>query len=64
MRPNVNLKSALLEAGVTQRELAKKVHLHETVISLVIRGRYVLDEGQRERIALVLGHPVEELFND
>lgn len=59
---NFRLKIAILEAGLTQRELARRVGLHESLVSLIARGRYNPDPLQEARIATALGRDVSELF--
>lgn len=58
---NIKLKVAIMKAGVSQRNLSKKTGIHESVISLAVRGRYLLDKEQKKRIAGVLNCDEEEL---
>jgi transcriptional regulator with XRE-family HTH domain len=56
------LRLAILENGCTQREIAAKAGIHESIISLVVNGRYIPDERQRRNIAIALGRYEDELF--
>ena len=60
---NVALKSTLFERSISQRELSTKTGIAESLISLAIHGRYILDNDQKKKIAEVLGKPVQELFD-
>ena len=62
-KPNTRLKSALLENGMTQRDLARKAKVSEFYISMNIQGRYLFTDNDRMKIALVLGRDETELFN-
>jgi transcriptional regulator with XRE-family HTH domain len=61
-KPNTKLKAALLEAGMTQRGLAEKTKIPENYISMVIHGKYFLDEMQMLKVAVVLGREETRLF--
>jgi transcriptional regulator with XRE-family HTH domain len=61
---NKRLKVAFIESGKTQREVAREIGLSEALLSMAVRGRYLLDESQRRRVAIALGKPVEELFEN
>ena len=54
LAPNIPLKISILEAGLTQRDLSNAVQIGESVLSMAVRGRYVLDAQQRQRIREVL----------
>ena len=62
MNRNVALKAAIFEAGLTQRELARRVGISESQISLALSGRFVLSEKEKDRISKELLKPVKELF--
>ncbi len=59
---NLKLKTAILEAGITQKELAQKTQINEGLLSLGVNGRYIFDAIQKARIAKALKKPVSELF--
>lgn len=46
MKYNANLKCILKESGVTQRELGKRINEHESIICLLINGRYEFPESR------------------
>jgi transcriptional regulator with XRE-family HTH domain len=55
------INEARKEKGLTQEELALRVDLHETYISLIERGRRNPTWGTVRRISLALGVPLPEL---
>ena len=57
-------KKAAADAGLSQRELAKKVGINRTLISMYVRGRYVLSEIERKKIARTLKVPEASIFSD
>lgn len=59
---NTTLLVAIRERNLTQRSLAQLVGIHETLISLVVNGRYRLDSMQQKKVAAVLGKTPKELF--
>jgi len=59
---NLKFKMAILEAGLTQKKIAKESGLQESIISLVSRGRYNPDSVQRAKIARAIGRLESELF--
>jgi transcriptional regulator with XRE-family HTH domain len=56
------LKLAILESGFKQRFVARKSGLSENRLTCAVTGRCQLTEGERERVAEVLGKEVSELF--
>ncbi|MDB4442245.1 helix-turn-helix domain-containing protein [bacterium] len=56
------LKIAILERNITQRELARKAGIHESIISLIATGRYIPDGRQKELISNVVEVEPENLF--
>ena len=64
MSPNKNLeiKKRLLEADMTQKQLSRQTDIGENYISLIIKGRYVPNEWQMDRIAKALNCQPEEIF--
>ena len=59
----VNLLIALRVLGLKQKDFAKLVGQHPSVISRVITGVYNLNRDQEEIYANALGVPRDELFN-
>ena len=59
---NTKLKGAILEAGLTQRELAKKARIPEFYISMAIHGKFIFDTLQMAKIASTLGKTEDDLF--
>ena len=59
---NGRLKTALLEEGWSQRELARRTSINEFYISMAINGRYVLSEQDKLKICAALGRRENELF--
>ena len=64
MRKLTKLKLELWLRGQTQRELAERSGLNESVISLILNGRYLPDSIQRARIADALQKPEKEVFSE
>jgi len=61
---NIKFQIALLEANMCQRDLAKATGINEALISLGVRGRYIFNEQQKEKISKYLRKPVNELFSN
>lgn len=59
---NWELKKVIFENGMSQRELAKKARIHESLISMAVRGKYNLDGIQKAKIAKAIGKPENEIF--
>ena len=59
---NIALKVALLEKGMSQRELAMQARIAETRISQIIRGWERPTFEMKESICNVLDKEIEELF--
>ncbi|HEV2790460.1 MAG TPA: helix-turn-helix transcriptional regulator [Solirubrobacterales bacterium] len=55
------VNEARKEKGLTQEELALRVDLHETYISLIERGQRNPTMGVVRRISHILGVPLSEL---
>lgn len=58
----LKLKIAMLEKGISGRQLAREVGINESIMSLVVNGKYNLSPDQQERIARVLEKPIDQLF--
>jgi len=59
---NLKLKNRLITIGMTQRELATKAGIPEAHMSMAVRGKYILTEQKRDRIAEILCCAVSDLF--
>lgn len=59
---NTKLKGVLFDKGITQREIARKSEITEAILSMIIHGKYVPDDGQRKKIAAVLRMKERDLF--
>jgi transcriptional regulator with XRE-family HTH domain len=55
---------ALKERGLKQRDFARLVGDHETVVSRVINGIWNLDEERKIRYAKILKKKPEDLFGE
>jgi len=60
---NINFLKAIRERNLSQKEFARLVGDHETLISRVVRGHWNLDEERKIRYAKVLNKKPEELFS-
>ena len=63
MAENRRLMAARVLAGMTQRELARRVGTKEIEISRIETGRVCPREEVKRRIAEVLGKPAFEIFD-
>lgn len=59
---NVALKTALFATGKHQQRVAKAARISPQKLSHVLRGRRVLDDDEKARLAKVLGKSEDELF--
>lgn len=55
------LRLAVVQSGLSQREIAEQVGLNETRFSRIVNGLHC-DHSTRQRIALALGRNVCELW--
>jgi transcriptional regulator with XRE-family HTH domain len=62
MKGITKLRLKLLELGLTQREVARKASITESLMSLIANGRFIPDEQQKDRIAKIIALPKEDLF--
>lgn len=58
----MELKMQLASDGISQRELARAVGVHESIISGIIRGWRNPDEDLKVKIAAFCGRPTDVLF--
>jgi transcriptional regulator with XRE-family HTH domain len=61
---NANLKAALFEEGITQRDLSQKTGIPRAYISLAINGKFNLDSEQKQKISVVLARDERDLFSE
>lgn len=62
MRFNYGFWKAIKENGLSQKEYAALVGVHETVISRIINGYYNVTKIQRIKYSKALGKSPDELF--
>jgi plasmid maintenance system antidote protein VapI len=64
MRPplNIALKMAIFESRKKQKRIAHLARIAETQLSHIVRGRRAATPNEQQRLATVLGKPVEVLF--
>ena len=60
----MNIKNLRLKAGLTQVELAKKMHVDQAAVSRWESGETKPLKKSHKRLAKVLGCTVDELLND
>ena len=56
------LKKKLIEKGIKHKWLANRSGLNESILSLIINGRYNPDKQQRKKISVAMGVREAELF--
>jgi transcriptional regulator with XRE-family HTH domain len=61
-RPPTRARRLCFERGITNRALAERLGISETWVSLVMNGRKAPSRSLARHIALVLGIPEAELF--
>jgi ribosome-binding protein aMBF1 (putative translation factor) len=64
MTKNLKLKTAIIKRDLTQREIARKVNIHESVLSHAISGRWNFTRVEQEKIAEALGVDSREIFQE
>jgi transcriptional regulator with XRE-family HTH domain len=60
---NFELLRAIRENGLRQRDFARLVGEHESVISRIISGTWNIDQIRKIKFAKVLGKKPEDLFS-
>lgn len=58
----LNLKLLILERFQTQFDFAKELGIRDDKLSKIIQGRVEPNEEEKEHISMILGVPVDELF--
>ena len=56
------LRQKLDEKGTKQNCLAQRLGLNESILSLIINGRYNPDRDQRQKISVAMGMNEKGLF--
>ena len=59
---NVALRVAIIESGLTQRQIAKDCSIAESRFSLIVRRRRMPSDDERAAIAAALGRAEDDLF--
>ncbi len=60
---NVALKTAIVESRKKQKRVAQLAHVSGWKLSRAVNGELELTKDERERLAVVLGKSVTDLFN-
>ena len=61
---NFNLLKAIKEERLTQRDFARLVGDHESIVSRIVTGVWVADEKRKILYSKTLGRKVQELFQE
>ena len=61
-KPLIPLILALKERRMSQRDLAREIDEPESVVSMTINGKYILNSDTKRKISEILGRPVSVLF--
>ena len=56
------LKLAIIGAGYSQRSIARKSGIHETILSQIANGRLNPTQREKSNIAAAINKPITELF--
>ena len=56
------LKKAILESGLKQGFIARKVGIEQTIFSKKINGHIPMTKPEKSRVAQVLRLPIKQLF--
>ena len=64
LRPNIRLKTVLLQRGITQRDLGFGTNIDESRISRIIKGYEKPSSEIKEIISEFLNIDIEKLFLD
>jgi transcriptional regulator with XRE-family HTH domain len=59
---NYKLLIAIKEKGLTQREFAKLVGDHESIVSRIVNGQWNADEMRKIKYAKILGLKQTQIF--
>lgn len=59
---NMALKVAITMSRKKQKQIAKRMRMSESVFSRKVHGDLSWGDGERERVAQILGLPAPELF--
>ena len=61
---NFELLKAIKEAGMWQKDFARIVQDHPSIVSEIISGKRNPDEKRKVKYARVLGKKIDELFDN
>jgi len=61
MKKNGLLKRAIFEAGTTQSKVAQEAEIPKSYMSMVVNGKMLLDESQKQRLSRILGKSPSDL---
>ena len=61
-KPLIPLILALKERRMSQRDLAREIDEPESVVSMTINGKYILNSDTKRKISEILDRPESELF--
>lgn len=61
-RPNVLLKMAIFESGLTQAEVGRRARIHYATVSRIVRGHINPSAREKAALAKALGRAPHELF--
>lgn len=64
VKKNRKLVLALLDEGLTQREVSKKSGVNESRLSLIKNGRLIPSKAEAEKIAKLLECDPSDLFKE
>ena len=59
---SLNLKLAVIKSGKYQFEIALEAGISEVKFSKILKGRIEPNQNEKDKIAKVLGRPINELF--
>lgn len=64
MKPRPKLWAAIRERGLKQKDFAKLVGDHPSIVSRIVTGQWRIDEERKLRYARVLKRRAGEVFDD
>ncbi len=62
MTYNFALRKRIMEVFETQNAFAEAIEINIGIVSLVINGRYILNDSEKERWANILNCSIDEIF--
>ena len=61
---NRQLKIALMESSLPAYQIAQRIGISDSALSRIVCGRRVATPQERQRLAKLLGHREDELFQE